>query len=158
MPTTSNRDLTLTRLNGDVRVTVRYRVCFTERERCLIRCGCRWFVRIVLLGVDPPPGPGGDVVIALGSLGFTVQELPVTAGAGAQCFGRSHTITVPRSALNEDPVFLDSDEIQARIQIFMRGCGQTHTALTDIETLVEGVIQPPTHEEVQSEEVAAEAD
>jgi hypothetical protein len=30
--------------------------------------------------------------------------------------------------------------------------------LTDIETLVEGVIQPPAHEEVQSEEVAAEAD
>jgi hypothetical protein len=144
MPTTSNENLTLTRLpNNMVRITVQYQAHFTPRERCMTGCGVRYRELIAVMGVDDPPaGPAGDAVLNLGANGFAPLFLGVTQGNAPQTIARNRSVTVPRAALNEDPQLFNSDEIRVRIRIVPSGLPIAHTAFTDIETLVEGVILP----------------
>ncbi len=139
MPTTNNRNLTLTPSGPDiadtVAINVRYNAVFSPFERHLAANGLVFQERIVVLGMD------GTVSIPLFT--FPTANIPVTAGTAPQTIARNRTISRPRSNLVEDApsigrdgvVRFPGDEIRCRIEINPIGLPTPITALTDEERL-----------------------
>lgn len=136
--TTSNRDITITTVNGtNSNVRVRYRVVFSPFERHLANLGMRFREEISVIGSDI-----GETFVPMGGAApppqvlatFGNANLPVTNGNTNQIIERDRSINIPRSALQEDPG-PNPDEIQARIVIRPIGFPGTSTTYTDIETL-----------------------
>ena len=137
MPRTNSRNLTLTRENANVRVTVTYNVVFTAFERNLAAMGMTFVERISTLGVDPPGSFTGTVLAE-----FPAQVIAVPPGTGAVQVTRNRQILLTRAQLDEDPSFVvgpdfDPDEIRCRIRIEANGLppAVTPDAFTDQEIL-----------------------
>lgn len=143
MPGTNNRNLTLTREGGNVRVTVTYNVVFSAFERALAGLGMTFVERIATLGVDPPGSTTGTVLSQ-----FPPQVILVPPGAGPVVVARNRQIVLTRAQLDEDsnsffPPDIDADEIRCRIRIQSVGFppATTPDAFTDQEIL--GLVVSP---------------
>ena len=110
MPSTSNRNLTLTEIGDNVAVTVSYNATFTPLELHLGTHGLRYRERIAILGVDPPNATTGTVLHNFPSATFQ----PVNGV-------RTRTRIVPRASLNEEINLADDNEIRARISLEVSG-------------------------------------
>lgn len=137
MPTTRNRELTLTRQGESVTIKVNYDAVFSPFERHLAKLGLRFRERIAVIGVDPPGATTGTV---LGN--FLAQFIPVPDGSTELPVPRERIRTLSRTALDEDQgpfVFpdFDADEIRCRIRIEAIGLppAVTPDAFTDQEVL-----------------------
>ena len=137
MPTTNNRNLTLTPsgtgFTDNVAVNVRYNAVFSPLERHLAANGLVFQERIAVLGVD---GPATTLLFT-----FPIATIPVTTGTTPQTIPRNRTVNVPRNDLIEDrvegpegPIF-PGDEIRCRIEITPLGLPVPVTAVTDDESL-----------------------
>ena len=133
MPTTNNRNFTLTTVDSNVTVNVTYNVVFTAFERHLAGLGMAFQERIRVLGVDPAGSTTGTVLHS-----FPVQNLPVTDGSGTQTITRNRSISVSRASLQEDPAAGDADEILCRIEIAAVGLppAEQQQFFTDQSTLL----------------------
>ncbi len=132
MPSTSDRNLTLTTQDSNVTVKVKYNAKFTTFERRLAGLGMVFRERINVLGLDPDNGTTGDLLER-----FPIETIPVTDGNGTQVLARNRSITVPRSTLQEDPGLGDTDAIRCRIEIVALGLPPAITEeFTDVETLL----------------------
>lgn len=132
MPTTNNRQLTLTTVNADVTINVTYNAVFSVFERHLAGLGLVFQDRIAVIGVDPAGGTTGTVL-----RNFPSSILAVTDGAAEQTIARNVSMTVPRASLQEDLAVGDSDEIRCRIRIEANGLppAVTPDRFTDEEIL-----------------------
>ena len=110
MPSTNNRQLTLTTVNDNVTVNVTYNAVFTEFERHLCRLGLAFRERIAVIGVDEAGPSAAEVLVNFPSPNFTVTD-----GTGSLTIARNVSMTVPRSTLQDDEA--DEDEIRCRIRI-----------------------------------------
>jgi hypothetical protein len=131
MPTTNNRNLTLTTVGANVTINVTYNAVFSPFERFLAANGLVFQERISTIGVDPPGGFAGTTLN-----NFPAQNLPVTAGAAPQTIARNRSMTVTRASLQEDAGAGDADEIRCRIEIRVIGMPSTTTDFTDQEVLL----------------------
>jgi len=131
MPTTNNRNLTLTTVDENVTVRVRYNAVFTPFERFLAANGMKFREQIAVMGMDAP-GPFTGNVLA----NFTAEYLLVTAGPGVQTIPRDRSKIVTRASLQEDPALGDNDEIRCRITITPIGMPVSITEYTDQEVLI----------------------
>lgn len=133
MPTTSNRQLTLTTVGANVTINVTYNSVFSAFERHLAGLGLLFRERIAVIGVDPAGATTGTVLA-----NFPSPNLAVTDGGASQTIARNVSVTVPRASLQEDPAVGDADEIRCRIRIDSIGLppAVTADAFTDQETLL----------------------
>lgn len=131
MPTTSNRNLTLTTTGDQVNIRVEYDAVFTQFERFLAENGLVFQERIRILGVDPPGSTIGIILIT-----FVIGPMPVTPGAGSQTIHRDRNINVTRASLQEDAGLGDADEIRASIEIIPIGIPTKVQEFTDQEVLL----------------------
>ncbi len=131
MPSTNNRNLTLTTTGANTTINVTYNAVFSPLERHLASNGLVFQERISVIGVDPPGATTGTTLH-----NFAVQNLPVTAGAGSQTIARNRSITVTRASLQEDAGLGDDDEIRCKIVIRPIGLPSEITDFTDQEILV----------------------
>lgn len=133
MPSTNNRNLTLTTVDSDVTVNVTYNAVFSTFERHLAGLGMAFQERIRVLGVDPSGSTNGTVLH-----NFAAQVLPVTDGSGSLTIARNRSITVPRASLQEDAGAGDADEILCRIEISAVGLppAEPVVSFTDQENLL----------------------
>ena len=133
MPTTNNRQLTLTTVGANVTINVTYNAVFSVFERHLAGLGLVFRERIAVIGVDPAGATTGTVLTS-----FPSPNLAVTDGAAVQTIARNVSMTVARAMLQEDPAVGDSDEIRCRIRIEAIGLppGVTPDAFTDQEVLL----------------------
>jgi len=133
MPTTNNRQLTLTTVGTNVTIGVTYNAVFSVFERHLAGLGLVFRERIAVIGVDPPGATTGTVLA-----NFPSPNLAVTDGAVAQTIARNVSMTVTRASLQEDPAVGDADEIRCRIRIEANGLppAVTPDAFTDQEILL----------------------
>jgi hypothetical protein len=117
MPQVKNANLTLTTVDSNVTLRVRYQVEFSKFERELARLGLEYFERIAVIGVDPPGSTSGTVLRS-----FNGQVIPVNTNLifGSETIERDRSFTVPRAVLQEDPNPGDADEIRCRIRIGTR--------------------------------------
>lgn len=136
MPATSNRNLTLTTTSSNgqvsVKIDVTYNAVFGVFERRLAGLGLVFQERIRIIGVDPPGGTAGTVLLTL-----PAQNLLVTDGGVPQALPRNRSVTVLRSLLQEDAGSGDNDEIRATIEIAAIGLPPaiTPAEFTDQEVL-----------------------
>ena len=133
MPSTNNRQLTLTTVGDNVTINVTYNAVFSPFERRLAGLGLVFRERIAVIGVDPEGATTGSVL----RVGFPSPNFAVTDGAAAQTIARNVSVTVPRASLQED-LAGDTDEIRCRIRIDSIGLppAVTADAFTDQETLL----------------------
>lgn len=111
MPTVSSPNLTLTTVDSQVTVRVRYNVTFNPFERGLAGLGKTWHSHITAHGIDGgAPGP------SITAVDFPTRTFPVTTGTADQVFVRDESETVARGVLQEDPG-ADADELKAKIRI-----------------------------------------
>lgn len=131
MPTTNNRQLTLTTVGTNVTIGVTYNAVFSVFERRLAGLGLVFRERIAVIGVDPPGATTGTLLSS-----FPNTNLAVTDGAVAQTIARNVSMTVTRASLQED--LADADEIRCRIRIEANGLppAVTPDAFTDQEILL----------------------
>jgi len=115
MPTTENRNLTLTKAGANVKLTVTYKAVFSVFERRLAGLGLIFLEQIAVIGVDPPGSTTGRVLDVFRD----IQPVPVTDGNTALKVDRKHEHIMSKAALDEDPdiILLDEDEIRCRIRI-----------------------------------------
>jgi hypothetical protein len=131
MASTNSRDLTLTTVDNNTTVEVKYNAVFTPFERFLAANGLRFQEVISIIGADPDGGTAGTLI-----RNFAAQVLPVTPGAVAQTIPRTRSLRVARSVLQEDAGLGDNDSIVCRIVIRPLGLPVALTAFTDNEVLV----------------------
>ena len=132
MPTVTGANLTLTTVDANTTINVKYTATFTVFERHLAKLGMVFRERIRVFGVDPPGSTTGTVLH-----NFPAPNLPVTDGNSPQTISRNVSITVPRPSLQEDSGLGDNDEIRCRIRIAALGLPPTETpdVFTDQEVL-----------------------
>lgn len=137
MPTITNRILNLTKEGTNIKIDVNYDVNFSRLESNLTGLGMTFRELVEVLGVDPPGSTTGTF-LNVGPVG--IGKLPVVAKNDSQTLHRHHTITVPRSSLNEDPgTFIpDDDEIRCRIRVLSIGIPNSSVdAFTNEQVLLE---------------------
>jgi len=141
MPTVTNAKLSLEPVGTgtDIKITVKYDINFSRLESNMAKPGLGIMFRelVELIGVDPPGSKSGTSMVLLG-IG---QLFPVLQDAPQTLRGKTHTRTVPRVMLDEDPGLLaaDSDELRARIRILTFGLPKdTINEFTDQIVLNEG--------------------
>jgi hypothetical protein len=121
------QELQLTTVDTNTTVRVKYTAKFSPLDRFLAAAGLKWVERIEVLAVD-------------GQQGFVLQHfhqetIPVGAGGGFLSVQRERSLTVPRSALQEDPDG-ETDEIRCRIKLVPIGLPNAKSAETEIRELL----------------------
>ena len=126
MPSVNSANLTLTTVNQNVTINIRFNAVFTEFERQLAGLGMSFHQHIEVLGVDPSGGTTGTTVAA-----FPQTTFGVTVGAGPQTISRNESLPpIPRSSLQEDVAPGDNDEVRCRIRIHSVGLPPEFTSDT----------------------------
>lgn len=120
-----NLELTTVDTNTTVRVT--YTARFSRLDRHMAANGLRWLERIEIRGVD------GTQETVLQN--FPQQTIAVSDGTGTLDIARDREVTVPRSALQEDPAG-DDDEIRCKISLVAFGLPAETSRETLIKTLL----------------------
>ena len=132
MAEVENPNLSLTTTDGNTTIRVTYEAVFTEFERNLADLGMNFHHHINVIGVDPAGGTEGTTLA-----NFPLTNFAVTAGTGEQRIPRDHSLTVPRSSLQEDTGG-DTDEIKCKVRIHAKGLPDDFTpdVFTDQEILL----------------------
>ena len=129
MPEITNANLTLTESENQVTIRVRYDVSFSPFERTLGDLGLNYHTHTSVHGID-----GAVVGGSLAGIDFGTPSFAVTAGNSDQVFHRDESRTVPRSALQEDPVG-DPDELKVKIRVHSPIPAENVEEFTDQEIL-----------------------
>lgn len=133
MSSITGANLTLTTVDQNVTINVKFNAVFTPFERQLHGLGMTSHQHIDVLGIDPAGSTTGTVLTT-----FPLTNFAVTAGAGTQTIPRNESKTVTRGSLQEDTGLGDNDEIRCKIRIHSIGLPPAFSpdVFTDQEVLV----------------------
>lgn len=112
MPTVSNVNLTLTTVDDQVTIRVRYDVEFNKFERQLTGLGLSYDTHVTIHDYDGGDEPGAQILDFFPGR----DTLAVTVGNGSQTVPGDEQRTVSRASLQVDPVGND-DELKAVVVV-----------------------------------------
>lgn len=137
MPTTNSHDLTLTTVDENVTINVKYNAVFTPFERHLVEHGLQFYERITVIGADPPGSTTGDVLHTFPNAQLPVTRVHKPEPPEPQTIPRDVSITVSRDSLQEDVSVGNADEIRCRIELRAIGIPpDVYTTYTDEKVLL----------------------